>query len=99
MKSLWFLAAGMFTMGCDDYVVAGLLPGLSASLHTSLVGAAQGITAFSFTYLVCAPLFAVLLGRKPARQVLVMALAVFAAGNVMTLLSSNLVAYLASRAI
>jgi predicted MFS family arabinose efflux permease len=99
MKSLFFLAAGMFTMGCDDYVVAGLLPGLSASLGTSMAGAAQGVTAFSFTYLVCAPLFAILLARKPARQVLVMALAIFALGNVLTLLSPNLAAYLASRAI
>jgi predicted MFS family arabinose efflux permease len=89
----------MFVMGCDDYVVAGLLPGLSASLGTSMAGAAQGITAFSFTYLVCAPAFAILLARKPARQVLVMALAIFAVGNVMTLLSTNLVAYLISRAI
>jgi predicted MFS family arabinose efflux permease len=99
MISLFFLAAGMFTMGCDDYVVAGLLPGLSASLGTSMAGAAQGITAFSFTYLVCAPVFAILLARKPARQVLVLALAIFVAGNVMTLLSPNLAAYLASRAI
>ncbi|MNK77598.1 Purine efflux pump PbuE [compost metagenome] len=99
MRSLLFLAAGMFVMGCDDYVVAGLLPGLSASLGTSMAGAAQGITAFSFTYLVCAPFFAILLARKPARQVLLLALAIFAVGNVLTLLSSNLAAYLVSRAI
>jgi predicted MFS family arabinose efflux permease len=99
MRSLFFLAAGMFTMGCDDYVVAGLLPGLGASLGTSMAGAAQGITAYSFTYLVCAPVFALLLARKPARRVLVLALAIFAAGNVMTILSPNLAAYLVSRAI
>lgn len=99
MKSLFFLAAGMFVMGCDDYIVAGLLPGLSASLGTSMTGAAQGITAFNFTYLVCAPAFAIFLARKPARQVLVMALAVFAVGNVMTILSPNLAVYLISRAI
>lgn len=99
MKSLFFLAAGMFVMGCDDYIVAGLLPGLSASLGTSMAGAAQGITAFNFTYLVCAPAFAIFLARKPARQVLVMALAVFAVGNVMTILSPNLAVYLISRAI
>lgn len=96
---LLFLAAGMFTMGCDDYIVAGLLPGLGASLHTSMAGAAQGITAFNFTYLVCAPLFAVLLARQPARRVLVAALAIFALGNVLTLASPNLWAYLASRAL
>ena len=97
--SLFFLAAGMFTMGCDDYIVAGLLPGLSASLGTSMAGAAQGITAFNFTYLVCAPVFAILLAQKPARQLLVLALVIFAVGNVLTLLSSNLAVYLVSRAI
>ncbi|HEY9720611.1 MAG TPA: MFS transporter [Oscillatoriaceae cyanobacterium] len=99
MRSLYFLAAGMFTMGCDDYVVAGLLPGLGKTLGASMAGVAQGITAFSFTYLVCAPLFAVLLARKPARQVLILALVIFAAGNGMTLLAPNLAAYLVSRAI
>ena len=99
LKPLFFLAAGMFTMGCDDYVVAGLLPGLSASLGTSMAGAAQGITAFNFTYLVCAPVFAILLSRKPARLVLAWALVVFAAGNLLTLVAPNLACYLASRAI
>lgn len=97
--ALCFLAAGMFTLGCDDYVVAGLLPGLGASLHTSMAGAAQGITAFNFTYMVCAPAFAIALARQPARRVLLAALVVFAAGNVLTLAATDLATYLASRAI
>lgn len=99
MRALYLLAAGMFTMGCDNFVVAGLLPGLSASLGTSIALTVQGITAFSFTYLVCAPLFALLLAGRPARQVLILALAVFTVGNLMTLASSSFWFYLLSRAI
>jgi predicted MFS family arabinose efflux permease len=99
MKALVFLMAGMFTMGCDDYVVAGLLPGLGATLKTSMAGAAQGITAFNFTYMLCAPAFAILLARKPARSVLIAALVIFCAGNLLTLVSPNLGAYMVSRAI
>lgn len=99
MKSVLFLAVAMFTMGCDDYIVAGLLPGLSASLHTSIAGVAQGVTVFNLMYMLCAPVFAILLARKPARLVLVAALAIFAAGNVLTLVSPNFAVYLVSRAI
>ncbi|MDB5101353.1 MAG: Sugar efflux permease, MFS-like protein [Cyanobacteria bacterium RYN_339] len=96
---LFFLAAGMFTMGCDDYIVAGLLPGIAGSMHTTLAGATQGLPAFGFTYVFCAPLFAILLARQPARRVMAAALLIFAAGNVLTLLSGSFAAYIASRAI
>lgn len=97
--AILFLAAAMFTMGVDDYIVAGLLPGLGATLHAPIAGVAQGITVFNLMYMVCAPGFAVLLAGKPARRVVVAALAIFAGGNLLTLASPNLAAYLASRAI
>lgn len=97
--AILFLAAAMFTMGVDDYVVAGLLPGLGATLHAPIAGVAQGITVFNLMYMVCAPGFAVLLAGKPAKPAVVAALAIFAAGNLLTLASPNLAAYLASRAI
>src|SRR5437879_1083022 len=99
MKRLIFLAAGMFTLGCDDYVIAGLLPGISASLGTSFAGAAQGFAAFGIAYVASAPVCALLLAKKPARSVLFTALALFALGNAMTLLSTRLTSYLVSRAI
>ncbi len=97
--ALFFLAAAMFVMGCDDYIVAGLLPGLGATLNASMAGVAQGITVFNLMYMVCAPAFAVALANKPARLVIVAALAIFAAGNLLTLASANLATYLVSRAI
>jgi hypothetical protein len=35
------LALGMFAMGADNFVVAGILPGIAASLHTSVSVAGQ----------------------------------------------------------
>lgn len=99
MRSLFFLVVAMFTMGCDDYVVAGLLPGLGATLKASTAGVAQGITVFNLMYMVCAPVFAVVLARFSPRRVLVAALGIFALGNLLVLVSPNLAAYLVSRAI
>ena len=99
MKKLIFLAVGMFTMGCSTYIIAGLLPGISSTLGSSIAVTAQGISAFGITYVICAPVFAVLLANKPARLILLIALTVFAVGNFITLLSTNLTTYLLSRAI
>lgn len=84
-------------MGCEDYLFAGLLPGLSASLHTSIVAVAQGCGAFGLAYIVSVPLCAFLLSRRPTRHVLITALVVFIAGNVITLLSTDLMIYIGGR--
>ncbi len=97
MNRLFFLAAGMFAMGCEDYLFAGLLPGISVTLHSSIVAVAQGCAIFGLAYIVSIPLCAFLLSRRPTRQVLISALVIFISGNLMTLLSTNFTIYLASR--
>ena len=97
MKRLFFLAAGMFAMGCEDYLFPGLLPGISTSLHTSIVAVAQGCAVFGFAYILAVPLCAFLLSRMPARHVLVIALLFFMAGDTITLLSQNLMIYIVGR--
>ncbi len=92
MNRLTFLAAGMFTIGCDHYIVACLLPGISASLGSSIVAVSQGVTAF-------AAVLAVLLAKQPARLVLFAALTVFLLGNLLTILAPSLSGYLLGRAI
>jgi predicted MFS family arabinose efflux permease len=99
-KSSWrlfFLAAGMFAMGFEDYLFAGLLPGVSHSLHSSVVAVAQGCAAFGVAYIASMPLCAFLLSKKSAGQVLVWALLTFIAGNAATLVSPNVMIYVASR--
>jgi predicted MFS family arabinose efflux permease len=99
MKRLIFLGAGMFAIGCDNYVIAGLLPGIGATLNASEATVGQGVTAFDLTYLVSAPAFAVLLAGRSVRTVLLAALTLFTFGNLLTLLSTNVAMYLISRGI
>lgn len=93
------LAAGMFALGCDDYIFAGLLPGISASFQSSIAGAAQGITVYGMTYVGALPICVYLLTKKAARPILLLALTVFIAGNLIVLLSTSLAAYIIGRAI
>ncbi len=77
-------------MGVDSYLIAGLLPpDLHTALGTSIAAAGQGVTVFEITYVIAAPLFAVLLANKPARRILLIALSVFAVGNILTVMSTN----------
>jgi predicted MFS family arabinose efflux permease len=84
-------------MGCEDYLFAGLLPGISASLHASVVAVAQGCAVFGLAYILSMPLCAFLLSRVSARRVLIAALALFIAGNATTLLSTELTVYILGR--
>src|ERR1700754_2938602 len=78
-RQLLVLALGMFAMGTDNFVVAGILPGVAQSLHTSVSVAGQMVTLYALTYAVMAPVMAALLGTWPRKLVLVMALAIFVA--------------------
>jgi len=97
MKRLFFLAAGMFAMGCEDYLFAGLLPDISRSCIRVSVAVAQGCTSFGLAYILSVPLCVFWLSRKSVRYVLIMALLICIAGNVITLLSPNLMIYIVSR--
>ena len=76
------LALGMFALGTDAFVVAGVLPVIGQELQVSLGLAGQLVTAFSLTYGLGAPLFAALTGRWPRTQVLLTALAAFCVANI-----------------
>jgi len=53
-RRLLILAVGMFAMGTDNFVVAGILPGVAASLHTSVSLAGLMVTFYALTYAVAA---------------------------------------------
>jgi predicted MFS family arabinose efflux permease len=99
MMGFIFLAAGLFVLGCDDYIFAGLLPGISGSFQSSIAGAAQGISVYGITYVAALPVCVFLLTKRPARQVLLLGLMTFIAGDLITLMSTNLGVYMAGRAI
>jgi DHA1 family inner membrane transport protein len=96
-RRLLILALGMFAMGTDNFVVAGILPGVAASLHTSVSVAGQMVTLYALSYAVMAPVLAAAAGGWPRKLILVLALGIFVAGNAISALATDVNTVLASR--
>ncbi len=98
-RRLVMLALGMFAMGTDNFVVAGILPSVAESLHTSVSLAGQMVTLYALSYAVMAPVMAAVAGGWPRKLLLVSALGIFVAGNVMSALATDLHTVLLSRVV
>lgn len=94
---LIFLTLGMFTVGSSSFMIAGLLPKIGQTLGQPVSITSQGITAFSLTYLFSAPLFSIVFSNKSAKRTLQLALTIFLLGNLVTLLSENIVQFILGR--
>lgn len=93
------LALGTFAVGTDAFVIAGVLPAIAGSLGVSLAAAGQLVTVFSLAYALSAVPLGVLTANWPRRRALVVALAAFAVGNVLTALAPDYDLVLASRVV
>lgn len=87
----------MFGMGTDNFVVVGILPGVAASLHSSVSVAGQMVNLTAPSYALMAPLFAAATGGWPRKLILVLALGIFAAGNAISALAADVNTVLLSR--
>src|SRR5437879_1761539 len=76
------LALGMFALGTDAFVVAGVLPVIAHETGVTVSVAGQLVTAFSLTYGLGAPLLAVLIGRWSPHRVLIVSLGLFCLANI-----------------
>jgi predicted MFS family arabinose efflux permease len=98
-RRLLILALGMFAMGTDNFVVAGILPGVAASLNTSVSLAGLMVTFYALTYAVAAPVMAAVAGGWPRKLLLVSALGIFVVGNMLSAVAVDLHWVLFSRAL
>jgi predicted MFS family arabinose efflux permease len=89
LTRIHLLAVGGFAVGTSAYVVAGVLPAVSAELDVSLTAAGQLTTAFALAYAIGAPLLAVLTCRWERRTLLVTALLVAGLGNALSAVAPN----------
>lgn len=76
------LALGMFALGTDAFVVAGVLPAISHEMSVTEGLAGQLVTVFSLTYGLGAPLLAALTGRWPRNRVALASLGAFCLVNI-----------------
>ncbi|MCG1560344.1 MFS transporter [Staphylococcus epidermidis] len=99
MKKIWILTIGMFALGMDAYIVAGLIPSISKSFNKSSSAIGQGVTVFTLFFSISAPIFSTILAKSPVKKILIIALSVFTLSNIITAISMNYMLYIVSRAI
>ena len=76
-RRLLVLALGMFALGTDSFVVAGVLPEISGFFGASISAAGQMTTVYAITYALLAPTIAALAAGIPRKSLLVAGLALF----------------------
>ena len=83
VADLLILAIGTFTLGVDGFVLSGLLPQVSASLHVPVSTAGQLTTLFALVYAAGSPVIAALTGSWDRRALLAGGMTVFIAGLIL----------------
>ena len=96
-RRLLVLASGMFAVGTDSFVIAGLLHQISASFAVSVALAGQMVTVYALSYAILSPVVATVAAHWPRKRLLLTGLAVFVFGNVATALAPSFELVLISR--
>jgi predicted MFS family arabinose efflux permease len=94
---IFLLTLGMFALGTDAFVVAGVLPTIARETGVTEGLAGQLVTVFSLAYGFGAPFLAALISRLPRNRALIGALALFCLANVGSALAPTFPLLLLSR--
>ncbi len=98
-RRLLVLALGMFALGTDSFVVAGVLPEIARHFDIGIGAAGQMTTIYAVTLAVLAPVIAALAAHVPRKRLLLAGLAVFVIANLATALAPSFTLALATRAL
>ncbi len=96
-KRLLILALGMFALGTDSFVMAGILPEISRSFDVPIGAAGQVTTVYAVTYALLAPTVAAIAAHVPRKRLLLMSLAIFVVANLATAVAPTFGIALATR--
>ncbi|QRN79837.1 MAG: MFS transporter, partial [Nocardiopsis sp. BM-2018] len=95
--ALLALALGAFAIGTTEFVIMGLLPEVAADLGVSIPTAGHLISAYALGVVVGAPLLTALSTRLPRKNALLLFMAVFLLGNLLTVVAPSHETVLAAR--
>lgn len=98
-RRLLTLALGMFALGTDSFVFAGILPELAHSFDASIGGVGQLITAYAITYALMGPTIAALAAHVGRKRLLLSGIGLFVLANLGTIVAPNLTIALITRAL
>lgn len=96
-ERLALLAAGLFVVGTNAFVIAGVLPSIAGELHAPQTAVASSITWYAAVVAIASPLVGVLLPRVPRTALIAVGLVLVAAGTVVAALAPGLLVFIAGR--
>lgn len=91
------LALGTFAAGTDVFLIAGILLDMAPTFHVTVTLAGQLVTVFAITYAIAGPLVIAALPPVPAARPLTVAMAAFAAANLLAATAPTFGVMLAAR--
>lgn len=97
-RRLLTLALGMFALGTDSFVFAGILPEIARSFDVSIGAAGQLISVYALSYALLAPTIAALAANVGRKRLLLSGIGLFVIANLGTIVAPNLGIALATRA-
>lgn len=98
-RRLITLALGMFALGTDSFVFAGILPEISRAYHASIGTAGQLITVYALTYALLGPTIAALAANVSRKRMLLSGAGLFVIANLATIFAPNIGISLLTRAL
>ncbi|MDR4189128.1 MFS transporter [Bacillus pseudomycoides] len=97
MNKIFLLTFGMFALGVDAYIMAGILPQIADDFHVSIGTAGQTVSIFTICYAIAAPLFATCMRKTNTKHTLLAALFLFTVSNFLTAVTHHFIILLISR--
>ncbi|MFI0734696.1 MFS transporter [Streptomyces sp. NPDC021225] len=95
--ALLALAIGAFGIGTTEFVIMGLLPEVADEFHVSIPTAGYATTGYALGVVIGAPLLTLLGTRLARKQMLMMLMGLFIAGNLLSALAPAFLLLLAGR--
>jgi DHA1 family putative efflux transporter-like MFS transporter len=92
MRNSWkiyVLAIVSFLVGTSEFVIAGILDMVASDIGVSVAAAGQLITVYSLAYALGTPILIALTARMDRRKLMLAALALFFAGNLVTVTTTG----------
>ncbi|WP_267201946.1 MFS transporter [Limosilactobacillus kribbianus] len=86
-----------FMLGCNEYMIVGVLPDIAHEYHDSLSALGLLVTVFALIYAIFTPLITSMANRWKRHHVLLTLMVVFFVGNTWSALATNYVSLLLSR--
>lgn len=86
---LFALALGAFGIGVSEFSPMGMLPVIATDLGVSIPTAGMLISAYAFGVLLGAPLMTLVFANMARRNLLLLSMAIFTAGNLISAMADN----------